>query len=111
MVAPFPKNAIAGWWNVKAFSGSLFLRRGAILYSEVCSEEDRQGLEVKEQAGHRYAAIHIERPFDNPFCTIPGAYQTLGDYMRTNGLSHVENEVIPCFESDEESVDVYLACK
>ena len=100
MVAPFPKNAIAGWWNVKAFSGSLFLRRGAILYSEVCS-----------QAGHRYAAIHVERPFNNPFCTIPGAYQTLGDYMRTNGLSHVENEVIPCFESDEESVDVYLACK
>ena len=68
-------------------------------------------LEVKEQAGHRYAAIHIERPFDNPFSTIPGAYHTLGDYMRTNGLIHVENEVIPCFETDGESMDVYLACK
>ena len=70
-----------------------------------------EGLEVKEQAGHRYAAIHIERPFDNPFSTIPGAYHTLGDYMRTNGLIHVENEVIPCFETDGESMDVYLACK
>ena len=70
-----------------------------------------EGLEIKEQAVHRYAAIHIERPFDNPFSTIPGAYHTLGDYMRTNGLVHVENEVIPCFETDGESMDVYMACK
>ena len=70
-----------------------------------------EGLEVKEQAGHRYAAIHIEHPFDNPFSTIPGAYHTLGDYMRTNGLAHVENGVIPCFETDGESMDVYMACK
>ena len=69
------------------------------------------GLEIREQAAHRYAAIHIERPFDNPFCTIPGAYHTLGDYMRTNGLAFVENEVIPCFETDGESLDVYMACK
>ena len=70
-----------------------------------------EGLEVKEQPAHRYAAIHIEHPFDNPFVTIPGAYHTLGDYMRTNGLAHVENEVIPCFETDGESMDVYMACK
>ena len=70
-----------------------------------------EGLEVRRQAGHRYAAIHIERPFDNPFSTIPGAYHILGDYMRTNGLVHVENEVIPCFETDGESMDVYMACK
>ena len=69
------------------------------------------GLEIREQASHRYAAIHIERPFDNPFCTIPGAYHTLGDYMRTNGLAFVENEVIPCFETAGESMDVYMACK
>ena len=69
------------------------------------------GLEIREQAAHRYAAIHIERPFDNPFCTIPGAYHTLGDYMRTNGLAFVENEVIPCGETDGESMDVYMACK
>ena len=70
-----------------------------------------QELEVKEQPAHKYAAIHIERPFDNPFVTIPGAYHTLGDYMRTNGLAYVENEVIPCFETDGESMDVYMACK
>ena len=69
------------------------------------------GLEINEQAAHRYAAIHIEHPFDNPYSTIPGAYHTLGDYMRTNGLAHVENEVIPCFETDGESMDVYMACK
>ena len=70
-----------------------------------------EGLDIKKQAAHRYAAIHIEQPFDNPFSTIPGAYQTLGDYMRTNGLVHVEDEVIPCFETAGESMDVYLACK
>ena len=70
-----------------------------------------EGLEVKEQAGHRYAAIHIEQPFDHPFSTIPGAYHTLGDYMRTNGLALAEDGVIPCFETDGESMDVYMACK
>ena len=69
-----------------------------------------EGLEIKEQPRHRYAAIHIHRPFDNPFVTIPGAYHTLGDYMRTNGLKHVENDVIPCFETAGDSMDVYLAC-
>lgn len=70
-----------------------------------------QRLELKEQKVHKYAAIHIERPFDNPFVTIPGAYGTLNDYMRTNGLIHVEDEAIPCFETDGESMDVYIACK
>ena len=70
-----------------------------------------EGVEIREQPAHRYAAIHIDKPFENPFVTIPGAYHTLGDYMRTNGLIHVENEVIPCFETDGESMDVYLACK
>ena len=69
------------------------------------------GLDVKEQAAHKYAAIHIERPFDNPFSTIPGAYHTLGDYMRTNGLAYVEDAVIPCFETGGESMDVYMACR
>lgn len=68
-------------------------------------------LEIKEQTEHKYVAIHIDRPFDNPFVTIPGAYHTLNDYMRTNGLVHVENEVIPCFETAGESMDVYIACK
>lgn len=70
-----------------------------------------EGLEIKEQKNHKYVAIHIDKPFDNPFVTIPGAYRTLDDFMRTNGLVHVENEVIPCFETDGESMDVYIACK
>ena len=68
-------------------------------------------LEIKEQTEHKYVAIHIDRPFDNPFVTIPGAYHTLNDYMRTNGLVHVENEVIQCFETEGTSMDVYIACK
>ena len=70
-----------------------------------------KGLTLKEQKEHKYVAIHIDRPFDNPFVTIPGAYRTLDDFMRTNGLLHVENEVIPCFETDGESMDVYIACR
>ncbi|MBO4824583.1 MAG: helix-turn-helix domain-containing protein [Lachnospiraceae bacterium] len=70
-----------------------------------------EGLTVKEQPAHKYAAIHIEHPFDNPFVTIPGAYKTLNDFMRTNGLTYSEDGVIPCYETDGESMDVYIACK
>ena len=70
-----------------------------------------EGYEIKEQSAHQYAVIHIARPFDNPFSTIPGAYHTLGDYMRTNGLVYVENEVIPCFETGGEGMDIYMACR
>ena len=70
-----------------------------------------EGIEIKEQPAHRYAAIHIDRPFDTPFATIPGAYHTLRDYMRTNGLAPAEDGVIPCFETDGESMDVYIACR
>ena len=69
------------------------------------------GYQIKEQSAHKYVAIHIERPFDNPFVTITGAYHTLFDFMRTNGLEKVENDVIPCFETDGESMDVYIACR
>ena len=44
------------------------------------------GFEIKGQHAHKYVAIHIDRPYDNPFVTIPGAYHTLNDFMRTNGL-------------------------
>ena len=37
-------------------------------------------------------AIHIDRPFDEPFVTIPGAYGTLNDFMRTNGFVHDEDQ-------------------
>ena len=70
-----------------------------------------EGYEIKKQPKHRYAAIHIDRPFDNPFVIIPGAYQTLNDYMRVNGLVHDYDGVIPCFETDGESMDIYIACK
>ena len=69
------------------------------------------GHEIKEQPAHKYVAIHIDKPFDNPFVTIPGAYHTLNDFMRTNGLERVGNEAIPCFETDGESMDVYIAYK
>ena len=31
--------------------------------------------------------------------------------MRTNGLDRAENEVIPCYETDGEGMDVYIACR
>ena len=88
-------------FNMHGYTAALILPEGVT----------PEGYEIKEQAAHKYAAIHIDRPFDNPFSTISGAYHTLGDYMRTNGLAFVENEVIPCFETDGESMDIYMACK
>ena len=70
-----------------------------------------EGYEVEEQPAHRYAAIHMERPFDNPFVTIPNAYRTLMDYMRLNGLGHCEKDIIPCFETAGPTMDVYIACR
>lgn len=67
-------------------------------------------LEVFEQKAQKYAAIHIERPFDNPFVIIPNAYKTLGEFMRLNGLEQKWKDVIPCFETDGDSMDVYIAC-
>lgn len=70
-----------------------------------------EGHEVREQPTHKYAAVHIERPFDDPFATIPGAYRALDEYMRVNGLEHCEDGVIPCFETDGDTMDIYIACK
>lgn len=68
-------------------------------------------IEIHEQAAHRYAAVHIETPFENPFVTIPNGYKTLMEYMRVNGLEHTKKDVIPCFETDGESMDIYIACQ
>lgn len=68
-------------------------------------------LEVHAQKAHKYAAITIQAPFENPFVTIPNAYRTLMDYMRLNGLAYCEKDVLPCFETDGESMDVYIACQ
>ena len=70
-----------------------------------------KGVEVREQKAHKYAAIHIENPFENPFVVISGAYRTLMDYMRLTGLKHTEVDVIPCFETDGKTMDVYIACE
>ncbi|MDE7290058.1 MAG: hypothetical protein K2N71_11255, partial [Oscillospiraceae bacterium] len=67
--------------------------------------------EIHEQADHKYAAIHIENPFENPFTTIPNGYKTLMEYMRVNGLEQTAKDVIPCFETDGDSMDIYIACK
>ena len=74
-------------------------------------EPANKSLEIREQGDHKYAAIHIEHPFENPFVAIPGAYHTLIDYMNVNCLKCVEKDIIPCFETDGESMDVYIACK
>lgn len=68
-------------------------------------------MQICEQKAHKYAAIHIETPFENPFVIIPNAYKTLMEYMRVNGLEQSCCDVIPCFETDGESMDVYIACK
>ena len=68
-------------------------------------------LQIHKQAAHQYAAIHIEEPFENPFVTIPNAYKTLLEYMRVNGLEQGKKNVIPCFETDGETMDIYIACK
>lgn len=88
-------------FNMHGYTAALILPDGAKL----------EGYQIKEQPAHKYVAIHIDRPFENPFVTIPGAYHTLFDFMRTNGLERVESGVIPCFETDGESMDVYIACK
>lgn len=69
-----------------------------------------KGVEIKEQKAHKYAAIHIPEPFKSPFVIIPNAYKTLAEYMRINGLEQTGKGVIPCFETDGEEMDVYIAC-
>lgn len=70
-----------------------------------------EGLEVREQKAQSYAAVHIESPFDNPFVTIPNGYKTIDEYMKINGLKHVWDGIIPCFETGGESMDIYIACE
>jgi hypothetical protein len=77
----------------------------------VCRIKEYEGLKRIIVCTADNLAIHIERPYDNPFVTIPGAYHTLFDFMRTNDLERVDKEVIPYFETDGESMDVYIACK
>ena len=104
---------VIGWDfpNVSQEQVNVFNMHGYTAALVLPEDVSLEGYEIKEQTTHKYVAIHIERPFENPFVTIPGAYHTLFDFMRTNGLERVEDEVIPCFETDGESMDVYIACK
>lgn len=68
-------------------------------------------LEICEQTEHKYAAIHIEKPFENPFVIIPNGYGTLMEYMKVNGLKQVCKDVIPCFETYGDTMDIYIACE
>lgn len=68
-------------------------------------------LEICEQTEHKYAAIHIEEPFRNPFVIIPNGYGTLMEYMKVNGLKQVCKDVIPCFETYGDTMDIYIACE
>ena len=88
-------------FNMHGYTAALILPEGV----------SPEGMNIREQPDHKYVAIHIDRPYDDPFVTIPGAYHTLNDFMRTNGLEQVTNGVIPCFETDGESMEVYLACR
>ncbi len=104
---------VIGWDfpNVSQEQVNVFNMHGYTAALVLPEDANLEGYPVKDQPTHKYVAIHIERPFENPFVNIPGAYHTLFDFMRTNGLERVEDEVIPCFETDGESMDVYIACK
>ena len=104
---------VIGWDfpNLSQEQVNVFKMHGYTAALLLPDEVKPDGYQIKKQSAHKYVAIHIERPYDNPFVTIPGAYHTLFDFMRTNGLERVDNGVIPCFETDGESMDVYMACK
>ena len=91
---------VIGWNfpNLSQEQVNVFMMHGytaALILPEGVSPE---GMNIREQPDHKYVAIHIDRPYDDPFVTIPGAYHTLNDFMRTNGLEQVTNGVIPCFQ-------------
>ena len=90
-------------YHMHGYTAALVLPEGIV--------SKNKELEIRQQGDHNYAAIHIERPFENPFVTIPGAYRTLMDYMKVNGWEHEEKDVIPCFETYGDTMDVYIACK
>ncbi len=107
------KPRVIGWDfpNVSQEQINVFNMHGyeaAWILPEGCVPPD---IEIHVQADHKYAAVHIEKPFENPFVIIPNGYKTLMEYMRVNALEHTEKDVIPCFETDGDSMDIYIACK
>ena len=107
------KPRVIGWDfpNVSQEQLNVFNMHGyeaAWILPEGCNLSD---IEIHAQAEHRYAAIHIEKPFESPFVTIPNGYKTLMEYMHVNGLEHTEKDVISCFETNGDSMNIYIACK
>ena len=90
-------------YHMHGYTAALVLPEGIV--------SKNKELEIRQQGDHNYAAIHIERPFENPFVTIPGAYRTLMDYMKVNGWEHEEKDVIPCFETNGDTMFILLVNK
>lgn len=75
-----------------------------------------ENIEVMLQKKQKYAAITIHDSMHAPFRVIPNGYKTLMAYMQVNGMEHMEEGVIPCFEREYEKdgvwcMDVYIAIK
>ncbi|MGN0730909.1 MAG: helix-turn-helix transcriptional regulator [Treponema sp.] len=100
---PFLSQEQINVYHMHGYTAALILPEGF--------EIKNSNLKVYQQEEHNYAAIHIERPFEDPFSTIPGAYRTLDDFMKVNGREHEDKNIIPCFETAGETMDVYIACK
>ena len=100
---PFLSQEQINVYHMHGYTAALILPEGF--------EIKNSNLKVHQQEEHNYAAIHIERPFDDPFSTIPGAYRTLDDFMKVNGREHEDKNIIPCFETAGKTMDIYIACK
>lgn len=104
---------IIGWdfSNVSQEQINIFNMHGYAAAWILPDEVTPPNVEIHKQEAHKYAAIHIENPFENPFVIIPNGHKTLWEYMRVNGLEHMSKDVIPCFETDGDTMDIYIAVK
>ncbi len=100
---PFLSQEQINVYHMHGYTAALILPEGL--------EIKNSDMKVHQQEEHNYAAIHIERPFEDPFSTIPGAYRALDDFMKVNGREHEDKNIIPCFETVGKTMDVYIACK
>ena len=104
---------IIGWdfSNVSQEQINIFNMHGYAAAWILPDEVTPPNVEIHKQEAHKYATIHIENPFENPFVIIPNGHKTLWEYMRVNGLEHMSKDVIPCFETDGDTMDIYIAVK
>lgn len=104
---------IIGWdfSNVSQEQINIFNMHGYVAAWILPDDVTPQNVEIHKQEAHRYAAVHIENPFENPFVIIPNGHKTLWEYMRVNGLEHISKDVIPCFETDGDNMDIYISVK